>query len=281
MYERALFFRPGGSMKEYYKILDLSPNASEDDIRKAYRRLALRYHPDRNPGDSAAEERFKEIAEAYGVLMDPAKRASYDGLRATGGRQQAGGGFGYSQEEILRDLFRDPRFHQVFQEVFEEFQQAGFRFDQRFFDKAFFGGRGISGGIFVWGPFGGRPVRAGVRPRPQPEIARQPDEASRQQPAGFLQRLGRKISTFLQGERKASPAGSLPDLDLDFELSMPSAAAREGTWVQIAVPRDAGQEKIRVRIPSHTRSGTRLRLRGKGRQRHAAAGDLYLTIHLT
>ena len=63
-------------MKDYYKILELPKDGSEEQIRKAYRRLALRYHPDRNPGDPGAEERFKEIAEAYGVLIDPEKLPS-------------------------------------------------------------------------------------------------------------------------------------------------------------------------------------------------------------
>jgi curved DNA-binding protein len=66
--------------KDYYKILGVERNASEDDIRKAYRKLAMQYHPDRNPNDKQAEERFKEINEAYQVLNDPTKRAHYDRL---------------------------------------------------------------------------------------------------------------------------------------------------------------------------------------------------------
>src|SRR5512134_1273841 len=64
--------------KDYYKILGVERNASEDDIRKAYRKLAMQYHPDRNPNDKQAEERFKEINEAYQVLSDPQKRNVYD-----------------------------------------------------------------------------------------------------------------------------------------------------------------------------------------------------------
>ena len=64
--------------KDYYKILGVERNANEDDIRKAYRKLAMQYHPDRNPNDKQAEERFKEINEAYQVLNDPKKRAHYD-----------------------------------------------------------------------------------------------------------------------------------------------------------------------------------------------------------
>ncbi len=66
--------------KDYYKVLGVERNAGEDDIRKAYRKLAMQYHPDRNPNNKQAEERFKEINEAYQVLSDPQKRAHYDRL---------------------------------------------------------------------------------------------------------------------------------------------------------------------------------------------------------
>jgi molecular chaperone DnaJ len=65
-------------MKDYYAILGVSREATQEEIKRAYRQLALKYHPDRNPGDKAAEERFKEINEAYAVLSDPERRARYD-----------------------------------------------------------------------------------------------------------------------------------------------------------------------------------------------------------
>jgi curved DNA-binding protein len=78
--------------KDYYKVLGLDKSASENDIKKAYRKLALEYHPDHNPGDARAEERFKEINEAYQVLSDQDKRAHYDRLGSAYSRYQGRGG---------------------------------------------------------------------------------------------------------------------------------------------------------------------------------------------
>ena len=68
---------------EYYQILGVAKTASADEIKKAYRKLALKYHPDKNPGDKNAEDKFKEISEAYAVLSDPEKRQQYDTFGST------------------------------------------------------------------------------------------------------------------------------------------------------------------------------------------------------
>ena len=82
------------SKKDYYELLGASRNASPDELKKAYRKLAMQYHPDRNPGDAEAEHKFKEINEAYDVLRDEQRRAAYDKFGHAAFEQGAGGGFG-------------------------------------------------------------------------------------------------------------------------------------------------------------------------------------------
>jgi len=90
--------------RDYYEILGVPRNASKDEIKKAYRKMALKYHPDKNPGDKDAEEKFKEAAEAYEVLSDDNKRARYDQFGHAGMSNGAGGG-GFSHDWTIEDIF--------------------------------------------------------------------------------------------------------------------------------------------------------------------------------
>src|SRR6201995_6159807 len=86
--------------RDYYEVLGVARGAAIDDIKKAYRKMAVKYHPDRNPDDAEAEEKFKEAAEAYSVLSDAQKRAAYDAYGHAGVSGAAGGGFDPSQMDL-------------------------------------------------------------------------------------------------------------------------------------------------------------------------------------
>jgi len=109
------------AQRDYYEVLGLERGADETAIRKAYRKLAMQYHPDRNPNDKSAEEKFKEATEAYEVLKDPQKRQAYDQFghagvsgQGCGGASPFGGGQGIDLEEALRSFMRDFGFESFF-----------------------------------------------------------------------------------------------------------------------------------------------------------------------
>lgn len=112
--------------RDYYEVLGVRKSASAEEIKKAYRKVAMQFHPDRNPGDKSAEDKFKEAAEAYEVLSDSDKRVRYDQFGHAGMR--GNGGFGDAGGMRMEDIFSN------FGDIFSEFQGSPF--------EAFFGGRG-------------------------------------------------------------------------------------------------------------------------------------------
>jgi molecular chaperone DnaJ len=110
------------SKRDYYQVLDVPRTATEADLKKAYRRLAMKFHPDRNPGDHEAEERFKEAKEAYEVLSDTQKRAAYDQFGHAGVDPSRGGGPGMNPGDVFGDIFGE-----VFGDIFGGGRRGGGR----------------------------------------------------------------------------------------------------------------------------------------------------------
>ena len=260
----------GYMSKDYYQILGVDRDATDEEIKKAYRQLALKHHPDRNPGDKSAEEKFKEISEAYGALIDREKRKRYDQWRSQGYMRD----FDHRAEDIFRDLFQNPYAGDVFQDLFREFSRRGLRFDTRFIDNLFFGGKGFFFGFVFFGPLGLREPRPNSeRPSARPLF-----------PGGTFTKLAKKTANYLLSRLTGKEYASLPKVtpgpDLNFILYITPQEAQAGCQKLIAFQRDGTTERLKVKIPAGISSSTRMRLKGKGLTGKGAQlpGDLYLKI---
>ncbi len=283
--------------RDYYGLLGVAPTASEEEIKRAYRRLALRYHPDRNRGDKRAEQRFKEISEAYAVLMDPAKRREYDRARLAG----APGDFRHAREDIFRDLFADPRASAVFEELAREFERMGMRVDRHLFHQTLFGGRAVvTGGVFIITPLTPvftlfRLARAALRGAQAARQVAPPEAPPLPRPRGVLERIARAgrwllglppggagaadaVAVGKAGYGPAAAAGA----DVTYPLRLTPAEAERGGRKRVTLRRGREIDEVVVTIPPGIRPGTKLRLRGKGRATPGASpGDLYLAVEIT
>jgi len=247
--------------RDYYEVLELHRNASETEIKKAYRRMAFKYHPDQNSGDPEAEAKFKELSEAYGVLSDSQKRALYDQYGHDGLQQQNGGGFDFGGG--FGDLFGD-----LFGEVFgasggrrRSSGQAGesLRYNLEInFEEAVFGTQAkIKVPRYVVCDLcRGSGLKAGSRPEVCPTCK------------------GHGQVRYQQGF---------------FSVSQACSTCRgEGSVIKDPCSKCQGRGRIRedkslsVKIPAGVETGTRLKLVGEGGAgiKGGPAGDLYVVIQV-
>jgi curved DNA-binding protein len=238
--------------KDYYSVLGLNRKASEKEIKKAYRKLAAKYHPDRNPDDPSAEDKFKEVGEAYEVLSDPEKRELYDKVGKDWKQYQRaggnGGGFDWSQYA-------------------QQGQSQGFQGGQRtyrrvnmddFFNRQSSGGQGHPFSSFFETLFGGAgpgsPFAGGAQTREQ--TFRDQANAGRGQ------------------QRNHQP----PKKNITTETTISLKEAYKGTQRTVRI----GEEKMKVKIPAGIKNGQKLKLKGKGSATvpNGPRGDLFLKINI-
>jgi molecular chaperone DnaJ len=250
--------------KNLYEVLGVPKNASADEIKKAYRKLARQHHPDANPGDASAEERFKEIQGAYDVLSDPEKRKAYDTFGSANGRP---GGPGFTNVDF-------------------DFGDLGDLGD-------------LFGGLFGRGG-GGRRAPSGQRGADLEVEVRLSFEDSLR---GVETKIPVEVETACRecGGSGAKPGtapticpeckgrGVLAESQGLFALSTPCPRCRgNGTVIEDPCPRCRGTGRERrtkrysVRIPAGVRDGTRIKLKGKGEAGYggAPAGDLYVVTRV-
>ena len=280
--------------KDFYAILGVSKDASDADIKKAYRKLARKYHPDTNQGDAAAEQKFKDITEAHSVLSDAEERQQYDAIRAMGsgarfsaGGQGGAGGF----DDVFSNLFGGGR------------QRAGSR-----------GGGGFGGGqvppefadLFGGGGFGGgggfqQAPRKGADRTASTSISfagsingttvglREPngEVIEARIPAGIKD--GQSVRVRGKGQPGTAGNGDLivkvsvkphPFFvreDNNIRIHVPVTFAEAALGGQIEVPTLTG-ETVKVKVPAGTSSGRTLRLKERGVHTAKGTGDLLVTI---
>ncbi|PZN97143.1 MAG: molecular chaperone DnaJ [Alphaproteobacteria bacterium] len=252
---------------DYYELLECQRGADESTLKASYRRLAMKWHPDKNPGDAAAEQRFKSISEAYDVLKDPQKRAAYDRYGHAAFTQQGGGGGGFGGAQDFGG------FSDIFENIFGEFMGGGRQ--QR-------GRGGATRGqdmrydleMTLEEAFTGKEATLTV----EVAAACEPCSGSGAKPGT----AARTCSTCGGQGRVAMRQGLFA-----VERTCPAC---QGTGQVIADPcdtcRGAGrvekQKTMNVNVPRGVDDGTRIRVAGEGEagSRGGPAGDLYIFVHL-
>ncbi len=247
-------------MRDYYEILGVNRNASAEEIKKAYRKLAVKYHPDKNPGDKAAEEKFKEASNAYSVLSDPEKRRVYDTQGHAGVH-----GMGFEGFTNMDDIFAN------FNDIF---------------GRAAYGGFGDAFGD-VFGPqrrttlnYRGRDLRINLAIPfadsvlgTQKEISVQGKNITLKIPPGIkdgqtlrIRGHGESIGAGTSGDLlvkisvQPHPTLTRDGLDLVTDVKVPMTTASLGGTVRVQTL----TENVELKIPSGAQPGQQLRLRGQG-----------------
>ena len=280
--------------EDYYKILGVQKTASDEEIKKAYRKLAMKYHPDHTKGDKGAEEKFKKISEAYAVLSDKEKRKEYDTFGSEGFRQR------FSQEDIFRGF--------DFGDIFREFGFGGGNFSH-----SGGGGRRFSFGSGSPYNFSGAQQHGQAKgsdlvyelPLTLREVATGTSKVITFQHQGRSENLTVKIPKGLIAGKKlrlagkgnpsqyGGPAGNLYikskilndqvfssekyDLYINWELKLSEALL--GTTVSVPTIDD---KQLSLKIPTGTKPGTKMRLSGHGLpdMKDNKKGDLYVRIQV-
>ena len=255
------------SKRDYYDVLGVARNANDQEVKSAYRKLALKYHPDRNPGDKAAEEKFKEAAEAYAVLADGEKRSAYDRFGHAGvGAGVGAGGF-------------DPTIFQGFEDIF------GNLGDLFGFGDLFGGGRRRGG------PQRGADLRYDLE-IPFEESAHGTEttiQIPRQEKCGTCQGSGAAPGTSPIICPQCRGRGQIRYQQGFFTVAQTCPQCRGGGQIiskPCATCHGSGQvteqRRLSVKIPAGIASGQRLRLRGEGEAGHAGGppGNLDVVVHV-
>jgi curved DNA-binding protein len=296
--------------KDYYKILGVDRKASQDDIKKAYRKLARKYHPDMNQGDKVAEEKFKEIGEAYEVLSDPEKREKYDQFGASWQQYSRSGGrpedFDWSQWTSGAPG-GGTQTRSMSQEEFERMFGGGGLGDFSDFFEMLFGGLGQrSGGFGTRERPAGRPVRGRDS---QQTVRITLEDAFRGSNVSLQWEDGRRIAAKIppgvktgsrvrlsgQGEGAAS-GGQAGDLYLNIEVAPHAVYSRDGDDLKINLPVDLYtavlggsvnvptlERSVELTIPPGTQNGKVFRLRGLGMpqlRKPEERGNLFVTVQV-
>lgn len=274
---------------DYYKALGVEKTASADEIKKAFRKLAVTYHPDRNQGDTAAEEKFKEINEAYAVLSDPEKRKQYDTFGSTDFHRQ------FSQEDIFRGFdfsgtFKDMGMGDGGDDIFSRLFGGAFRRGGGGFRRGPQRGADLNLELevgFREAALGGEKLvafrRNGVREELKVKIPAGVDTGSKVRITGKGsdgENGGPSGDLFLNIRVAGDPVFSRDGGDLFVERTIRFSEACLG--ISIEVP--TLEEPRRIKVPAGIQPGTKIRLKGCGIKTPGsnARGDLYvkITVHV-